>query len=139
METDNVLLKKSEGLLYCLGRLRSIYAQDSQNLHSDLTKQEAILLNLQRACEASIDLAMYLVSKLDLTVPSTSRAAFEELAKVGLISSDLLMRMKKMVSFRNIAIHNYVKLDLNVVQTVIEENLGDFEEFLKAINTLHKQ
>lgn len=37
-----------------------VYANDAGSL-KDYTKQDSIILNIQRACEASIDLAMHIV------------------------------------------------------------------------------
>ncbi|HPW61271.1 MAG TPA: DUF86 domain-containing protein [Cyclobacteriaceae bacterium] len=38
-----------------------------------------------------------------------------------------------MIGFRNIAIHEYQTLDLNIVESIIDSNLGDFEEFAKVV------
>lgn len=77
---------------------------------------------------------MYIVSKEKLGIPQNSRDAFEVMNHNGLISDDLLKEIKGMIGFRNIAVHNYQKLNLNVIQKVIEEHLGDFEEFLYEVN-----
>ena len=41
-----------------------------------------------------------------------------------------------MIGFRNIAVHNYQKLNLDILQQVIENNLEDFNEFVYTINKL---
>jgi len=41
--------------------------------------------------------------------------------------------MKHMIGFRNIAIHEYQTLDLNIVESIIDNNLSDFEEFTKVV------
>lgn len=71
------------------------------------TKQDSIILNLQRACEAAIDLAMHIVSENNLGIPQNSRDAFELLLQNHMISHDLAVKLKAMVGFRNIAIHDY--------------------------------
>ena len=40
------------------------------------TKQDSIVLNLQRACEASIALAMHIVAEKKLGIPQKSQEAF---------------------------------------------------------------
>ena len=37
--------------------------------------------------------------------------------------------MKRMVGFRNIAIHEYQKLNLDIVRAIITEHLDDFLAF----------
>jgi len=48
--------------------------------------------------------------------------------------NDVLYKIKGMIGFRNIAVHNYQKLNLEVLEKVIENHLGDFEEFVAAVN-----
>lgn len=40
-----------------------------------------------------------------------------------------LQRMKGILKFRNIAIHEYQELDMEIVKDVIENNLKDLEDF----------
>jgi uncharacterized protein YutE (UPF0331/DUF86 family) len=69
---DDVVINK----VASLDRIRAVYDGKDANLYQDLTVQESILLNLQRACEVSIDLAMHVVRKRTLRVPQDSRDAF---------------------------------------------------------------
>lgn len=52
---DDVVLNKVASLERCVQRIREVYAGKENNLYEDLTSQESILLNLQRACEVSIE------------------------------------------------------------------------------------
>ena len=47
---DDVIVGKAEIIERCLKRVSDIYAGNPKNLHDDLTKQDSILLNIQRAC-----------------------------------------------------------------------------------------
>lgn len=90
-------------------------------------------MNLQRACEACIDLAMHIVSERKLGIPQSSREAFDYLQKEQIISEDLARRMKAMVGFRNIAVHDYQAVQIPIVKGIIEHHLGDFEQFAQRI------
>jgi GAF domain-containing protein len=57
---DDVILNKAAAIERCLHRVREVYAGDDRNLREDLTRQAAIVLNRQRACEAAIDMVMHL-------------------------------------------------------------------------------
>jgi hypothetical protein len=50
---DDVILNKAAAIERCLHRVREVYADDDRNLREDLTRQDSIVLNLQRACEAA--------------------------------------------------------------------------------------
>ncbi len=100
-------------------------------------RQDAIILNLQRACEASIDLAAHIIRVKKLGLPQTSRDMFALLQDAGLIDAQLSDRLQKMTGFRNIAVHNYQKLDLAIVQHLIEHRLGDIQAFSSAMLVLN--
>ena len=40
-----------------------------------------------------------------------------------------------MVGFRNIAVHEYRRLDPAIVRTVVAERLGDFEALCRELST----
>ncbi|MBX3318417.1 MAG: DUF86 domain-containing protein [Nitrospira sp.] len=126
---DDVIVNKAASIERCLQRIQEEYAGDMQNLVANQTKQDAIILNLQRACETAIDLAMYVVSQRKLGVPQDSRDAFSLLQTAGILPADLAQRMQRMVGFRNVAIHEYARLNLDVVRTIITKQLDDFRVF----------
>lgn len=126
---DDVLLNKAAAIERAIGRVREEHAGDDRNLLGNQTRQDAIILNLQRACETSIDAAMHLVRVRRLGIPQETREAFDLLLGAGLIDPVLADRMKKMVGFRNVAIHEYQKLNLEIVRRIVVEHLDDFLAF----------
>jgi uncharacterized protein YutE (UPF0331/DUF86 family) len=126
---DDVLLNKVAAIERAVARVREEYGGEDTNLFDNLTRQDAILLNLQRACESAIDLAMHLVRTERLGVPQESRDAFGLLAGGGVVDADLAERLQKMVGFRNIAVHDYERLNLQIVRAIVTERLHDFEQF----------
>ena len=130
---DDVIVNKAASIERCLQRIQEEYAGDMQNLVANQTKQDAIILNLQRACETAIDLAMYVVSQRKLGVPQDSRDAFSLLQTAGILPADLAQRMQRMVGFRNVAIHEYTHLNLEVVHAIITKQLDDFRTFSSII------
>lgn len=71
---NDVVLNKTATIEHSLKRIHEVYEGNPANL-TDFTKQDSIILNIQRACEASIDLAMHIVSNRKLGVPKASREA----------------------------------------------------------------
>jgi uncharacterized protein YutE (UPF0331/DUF86 family) len=130
---DDVALAKAEILERCVERVRVVYAGDPRNLSDDLLRQESILVNLQRACEASIDGAMHLVRSRRLGLPADTRQAFDLVERAGLLDATLAERMRKMVGFRNVAVHDYRKLDLEIVRSIVERHLDDFLAFARVL------
>jgi uncharacterized protein YutE (UPF0331/DUF86 family) len=129
---DDITLNKAEIIEKCLRRIKEEYADDVLNL-SNYTKQDSIILNILRACEAAIDIAMHIVSEKKLGIPQNSRDAFDILNQNGIIDEDLSRKMKSMIGFRNLAVHNYQNIDLEIVQSIIKNNLVDLISFKKKI------
>ncbi|MGH7183161.1 MAG: type VII toxin-antitoxin system HepT family RNase toxin [Nitrospiraceae bacterium] len=130
---DDVVLNKAASIERCLQRILEEYAGNKQNLMANQTKQDAIVLNLQRACETSIDLAMYVISQRRLGIPQDSRDAFTLLQTAGILPAELATHMQRMVGFRNVAVHEYTRLNLDVVQAIITKQLDDFRTFSSTI------
>ena len=133
---DDVLLNKADTIEKCILRVQQIYDSNPENLRSDQNKQDAILLNIERACQAAIDMAMRVVKLKRLGLPKESRDAFDLLKNHGLIEDQLCAKMHGLVGFRNTAIHNYKKLDLNIVEAIITQRLEDFKKLSKALIVL---
>lgn len=130
---NDVILNKAASIERRLQRILEEYAGDNQNLVANQTKQDAIILNLQRACETAIDLAMYVVNQRRLDVPQESRDAFTLLQTAGILPADLATRMQHMVGFRNIAVHEYTRLNLDVVMAIVTKQLDDFRTFSSTL------
>jgi len=130
---SDVLLNKVAIIERCLDRVREEYQGHEGELETDFTRQDSIILNLQRACEASIDAAMHLVRVKRLGVPQESRDAFAMICAAGIIDSGLRDNMQAMVGFLNIAVHDYRKLNLDVVRSIIDKRLEDFRGFATAV------
>jgi len=94
------------------------------------------VLNLQRACEASIDLAMHIVAEKDLGIPQNSRDAFDLLHQHGFIDDEICRRMKSMVGFRNIAVHDYQSIQIPILKSILDHHLSDFSQFIEIVKKI---
>lgn len=130
---DDVLLNKAAIIERCLARIAEEYVGFEVKLETNLTRQDAIVLNLQRACEASIDAAMHVVRSRALGVPQQSRDAFEMLHEHGLLDEVLCRRMQAMVGFRNVAVHDYRKLSMAILRSILDKQLGAFRQWSKCL------
>lgn len=130
---DDVALNKAASIERAVKRVREEHAGDDANLLANQTRQDAIILNLQRACESSIDAAMHLVRIHKLGIPQESRDAFALMEQAGKLDASLSDRMKRMVGFRNVAVHDYQRLSLDIVRSIVRERLDDFIEFARVV------
>lgn len=129
---NDVVLNKVVVIERCLERVTTVYAEDAENL-KDFTKQDSIVLNIQRACEASIDLAMHICTSNRFGLPQKSREAFELLSTNEVITEEVSSNMKAMEGFRNIAVHDYQTINIVILKKIVENHLSDFTTFTKQV------
>ncbi|MED1865807.1 DUF86 domain-containing protein [Fictibacillus nanhaiensis] len=129
---NDVILNKISIIERCLKRINEEYDNNPLNLEN-FTKQDSIILNIQRACEAAIDLGMHVVAEKKLGIPQTSRETFDLLQQNNIITLELCKGLKAMVGFRNIAVHDYQEVNLEIVQKIIEKHLIDFKIYTEQI------
>lgn len=137
MENEAVIINKYESIQKCIKRIEEEYEGNIENLY-DYRRLDPIVLNIQRACEIAIDIAMYIISNRKLGVPQTKKEAFIKLEENNLISKDISTNMQKMIGFRNIAIHDYKQIDEEILADVIENHLIDLTNFAKQILNLER-
>ncbi|NCN71822.1 MAG: DUF86 domain-containing protein [Rhodoferax sp.] len=130
---DDVLINKSATVERCMARAREEYERDPTTFATDITRQDAAVLNVQRACEAVLDIGQHLVRREGLGVPQSARDVFELLAQGGWIDVELAQALKRMVAFRNIAVHDYQSLLLPILVSVITQHLGEFLDFTQTV------
>lgn len=130
---DDVLINKAATIERCVRRAREEYSADPESFLTNYTRQDAAILNIQRACEAALDMGQYLIRRDKLGVPQSARDVFTLLAQANWISSDLADQMKRMVGFRNIAVHDYQTLQIPITVNIIEKHLDEFLEFSKLV------
>lgn len=128
----DIILNKAQIIERCWERINEEYDNNEENLEN-YTKQDSIILNIQRMCEACIDLGMHYAAEHKLGIPQSSRDVFDILKLEGVISHELAESLKKMVGFRNIAIHDYQNINIDIVKNIIVKDLNDIKEFASII------
>lgn len=131
IDTD-IVYAKVGNIHNCLRRIRDVTKLNADRL-VNIDVQDIFVLNLQRAVQSSIDLAAHLVAGEGLGLPTSIRENFTLLQQGGILSPSLVSKMKRMVGFRNIAIHEYQNLDVDVLKSILTDHLQDLEEFTHVI------
>lgn len=130
---DDVLINKAAVIERCVARAREEYASDPATFATNFTRQDAAILNIQRACEAALDMGQHLIRREKLGVPQSARDVFALLAQGGWIEAALADGLKRMVGFRNIAVHDYQALQLPITVSIIEKHLDEFLHYSRTL------
>ena len=112
MAADSIVLRKSQIIEQCLRRIKEEFGNATSIAQLPQASQDSVLLNLERACQAAIDISMRLVRLHQLGIPMDARDSFELLSKRKILSDEQFKAMSSMVGFRNTAVHDYQGLNL---------------------------
>ena len=127
--SPELVLDKAAIIGRCVARIREEYAKDLPTFSADPCRQDAAICNLQRACQACIDIGLILVRKQRLDAPQSSSDVFEILRQAGEIDSGLAKRLQRLVSFHYIAVYDYERMEILDLVQVIEKQLDNLLEF----------
>lgn len=128
-----LITEKSDVVVRCLNRVRHKCPDTLEGLESDIDAQDIIILNLERAIQACIDIASHLIAYTDLPAAPTMADSFRCLHNAQIISKDLCARMVKAAGLRNLLVHEYKRIDWNIVWQVITKHLSDPTDFVQAV------
>jgi uncharacterized protein YutE (UPF0331/DUF86 family) len=132
----SVVAVKITSLQRCVSRARQAFEKAGSDFRRNYDLQDAAILNVVRACETAIDLASMVIRARHLGMPAESRELFLILEREGCVAPELGGRLRAMVGFRNLAVHQYRDIDLDVVERIIQKDLDDLLAFAQLIGRL---
>lgn len=133
MVDKDVVYEKVKQIQNCLRRINERTHGDPETLR-DIDTQDIFVLNLQRAVQSCIDLAAHVIADEGLGLPSELKENFVLLERAQVIDQPLSERLQKMVGFRNIAVHDYAAINVEVLKAVlVNKHLKDLEDFYTTI------
>jgi uncharacterized protein YutE (UPF0331/DUF86 family) len=130
---NDIVVNKVQSIQRCAERASEEYRLAGNDFPTDYTRQDAAVLNITRACEQAIDLANHLIRVYKMGIPVSSADSFALLAMKHVIPTSLEEKMRSMVGFRNIAVHEYRKLNVDIVEAVIRTGLDDLWAFTDCV------
>ena len=89
-----------------------------------LAKVETLERSLARIEAARERAGLDALDRQDILVLNLQRAILDD---------DLADRMRRMTGFRNVAVHEYRKLDPSIVDSILRNRLGDLRAFAKVV------
>ncbi len=131
IESDDVLLNKASIIERCIRRVKEEY--DACPELTNYTHLDALILNIERCCQAAVDMAMHITAVNHLGIPQTSSGAFDLLFKNNIIDKKLSNSLQAMTGFGNIAVHEYQTLDNEIVRKIAVESYKDFLKFCESL------
>ena len=127
-----IVATRLEKLKEYLAVLKKIGRYDLQRFLEDPIIHGAAERYLQLAIECVLDIGNHIISDRNLRKPGTYGEIFEILAENNIISTKLLTELEGMAAFRNILVHDYVRLDRDRIYELIQTRLKFIEQLAKT-------
>lgn len=132
MVDRDIAFAKINSIQRSLIRIKEVTQLKPESLEI-LDVQEIVILNLQRAIQGAIDLAAHTIADEGWGVPRELRENFDLLSKNKMITNELTEKLRKMVGFRNIAVHEYESINIDVLKSILVYDLKVLEEFYMSV------
>lgn len=133
MVDRNLILAKAGSIKRHLNRIIEKSNTDLKTFLKDLDRQESVIFNLQMAIQNCIDIAAHIISEEGLGVPGSTNEMFYLLQERGYLNDTITEKMVAAVGFRNLIVHEYGKINLELVFEAVQNDIDDLIEYLKTI------
>lgn len=129
----DTVLARLEALNQYLSELEQFRSLTRAEFLGDLRNYRTVERDFQLAAQAAIDIASHILAADFPHRPEGYREVIEILGKVGVLPPDLADRLAGVASFRNILIHEYLTVDLDIVYDHLQDDLDDFQLFGRCV------
>lgn len=131
-----IIQRKLDSLRRCLERIQSRCPETVAELEASLDLQDILVLNINRAVQLCVDIALQVLVQGGQPAPDTMADTFQQLARQRWLDQALADRLVSAVGFRNLAVHDYAKIRWEIVHAIASQHRQDFQAFATIIMTL---
>lgn len=131
LDRERILAKVDEVDGY-LRELRGV-APQSLTDYRRVEKKRACERLLQIAVEATIDVCSLLVAGLRLGLPGEEDDLFDKLEQAAVLSKGMSDTPRAMKGCRNALVHDYGRVDDEIIFEAVTAKLGDFDRFKQVV------
>jgi len=128
----DLILRKLADLQQYLEQVSEYRGVSVDEYRRDWKIQRIVERTLQIAIEACVDVAAHIIADRGLRVPATYAEAFEVLGEAGLLDGALQAAMVRMAKFRNVIVHEYARVDAEIVVRILGQHLDDLTRFRRV-------
>jgi len=130
-----VVLRKLSELGTYYGQIKEFADINIDNYKNDWKTQRIVERTLQIMIETCTDIANHIIADKGMRPPTTYADTFRVLLENKIINPEMFGTMEKMAKFRNVVVHQYEKVDAEIVIVILKRHLKDFDSFKDVILT----
>lgn len=129
-----VLRRHLAALREALANLRRHAGHSAAELRANADLRWTVERGLQLCVQNALDIATHLAAASGLDSPDYA-TAIDRLAELSVLPADFAARLRPMAGFRNVLVHGYLQVDLEILERVLNEKLADLDEFARRVET----
>ena len=133
MVDRGLVLRKISELAEYQQQLQEFKGITVRQYRDDWKKQRIVERTLQMMIETCLDMANHLIADQGYRVPVSYADIFKVLGENKVLGKKLADRLEKMAKFRNVLVHQYEKIEAEIIVGLLKKNLKDFDHFRKAV------
>lgn len=127
-----VIRRHLTALREALSNLRRHAGRSARELRTDADLRWTVERGLQLCAQNALDIATHLAAASGLDSPDYA-TAIDRLAELGVLTPEFAAQLRPIAGFRNVLVHGYLQVDLDVLERVLREKLKDLDEFAARI------
>jgi len=133
MVDKELLAEKTKLLGEYIGDLEEKKEVKLSALLNDKVLRRYIERTLHLAVEACLDIGSHLIADLKLREPEDYKDIMTVLVEAGYLPKKKLEQLKKMAQFRNVIVHDYARVDPEILLAILRKNLDDLRLFAAMV------
>lgn len=128
----DVIRRHLAALREAIANLRKHSGRTAAELRANADLRWAVERGLQLCVQNALDIATHLAAASGLDSPDYA-TAIDRLAESSVLSAEFAGALRPIAGFRNVLVHGYLQVDLQILERVLREKLPDLEEFANQI------
>jgi len=115
--------------------LRGVAGTTAADLSDDALLRGAVERYLMLLVDQAVAINLHLASALGGPTPRDYTASFAAAASVGALSEELANSLAASAGMRNVLVHEYVRIDLDLVAAAIGQAIEGYGEYVTTVAT----
>ena len=108
-------------------------AEALKDVLSDPLRLGGVKYALQTAIESVIDSMYHIAAQVFHLAPASAQDAADILMENKVVSPELHRSLVRMIGFQSRLVHNYQRIDLAILESILRENLAGFRAWGQAM------
>jgi uncharacterized protein YutE (UPF0331/DUF86 family) len=113
--------------------LREVQDVDPQTYAENKLLRRAVERTLHLAVEACLDIGQHIIARERYRLPEDNQDVIVVLGENDVLPDAMLPNLIAMARFRNLIVHDYARIDNEIVLGIVKQHLDDFDAFARAI------